>query len=154
VKGINARLAMDWNLPILFIAVEKNKPGHIATLHEALCQLPEIQNIKLILYVEHTVIVDDIADVLWRGCNNLDPKRDHSYGGKNKNILALDGTRKTKKLDGFERDWPNIIVADDATIAAVDQKWVQLGLGEIIISPSIKYKTQLYGGGASVLDVE
>jgi 4-hydroxy-3-polyprenylbenzoate decarboxylase len=154
VKGINARLAKDWNLPILFVGVEKNKPGHIATLHEALCQLPEIQNIKLILYVEHTVIVDDIADVLWRGCNNLDPKRDHSYGGKNKNILALDGTRKTKKLDGFERDWPNIIVADDATIAAVDQKWDQLGLGEIIISPSIKYKTQLYGGGASVLDVE
>ena len=102
--------------------------------------------------MEHTVNADDIADVLWRFCNNLDPKRDHFYGGTAKNILGLDGTRKSKKLDNFDRPWPNIIVADDATIAAVDKKWEKLGLGKIIISPSLRYKTQLYEGGAAVLD--
>ncbi len=104
------------------------------------------------MYVEHTVIAADIADVLWRFCNNLDPKRDHFYGGATKNILGLDGTRKTKKLDNFDRPWPNIIAADKETIAKVDAKWGDLGLGELIISPSLKYSTQLYEGGATVLD--
>ena len=53
-------------------------------------------------------------------------------------------------IDDFDRPWPNIIAADDATIASVDRKWSELGLGELIKSPSLKYKTQLYGGGASV----
>jgi 4-hydroxy-3-polyprenylbenzoate decarboxylase len=57
----------------------------------------------------------------------------------------LDGTRKTPEFDNFQRDWPNIIVADDATIAAVDKKWEQLGLGPFLPSPSLKFKDQMYG---------
>jgi 4-hydroxy-3-polyprenylbenzoate decarboxylase len=64
--------------------------------------------------------------------------------------LGLDGTRKTKELDNFQRDWPNIIVADDATIKAVDKKWKDLGLGTFLSSPSLKFKDQLYGGEAVV----
>ncbi len=64
--------------------------------------------------------------------------------------MGLDGTRKTKEFDQFQRDWPNIIVADDATIASVDQKWEQLGLGTFIPSPSLKFKGQLYGEEAIV----
>ena len=45
-----------------------------------------------------------------------------------KKYPGLDGTRKTKKLDGFDRPWPNIIAADEATIAAVDKKWPDLDL--------------------------
>src|SRR6185369_13728654 len=37
--------------------------------------------------------------------------------------IGFDGTRKTKEFDDFHRDWPNIIVADNATIEAVDEKW-------------------------------
>jgi 4-hydroxy-3-polyprenylbenzoate decarboxylase len=154
ITGINERLAKDWQIPVLFVAVKKDKTGHIATLHENLSKFSGLDNIKIILYVEHTVSVDDIADVLWRHCNNLDPKRDHIYGGNKRNILGLDGTRKTKKLDGFERPWPNIIAADMDTITSVDQKWPELGLGEKINSPSLKYMTQLYGVEAAVLDSE
>ena len=64
----------------------------------------------------HMLSVDglpsSVTDFLWRFCNNLDPKRDHFYGRENKNILGLDGTRKTKSLDSFERPWPNIIASD------------------------------------------
>ena len=154
ISGINEMPARKWQLPVLLVAVRKNKPGHIAALHEKLALQPGMDGIKMILYVEHTINTSDIADVLWRFCNNLDPKRDHFYGGKEKNILGLDGTRKTKKFDNFDRPWPNIIVADDKTMAVVDGKWKDLGLGELIISPSLRYKTQLYGGGATVLDSE
>jgi 4-hydroxy-3-polyprenylbenzoate decarboxylase len=154
IAGINDKPAREWGIPVLFVAVEKNRPHHVAELHTQLCDQPGIDNIKIILYVEHTVKADDIADVLWRFCNNLDPKRDHFYAGKRGNILGLDGTRKTKKLDNFDRPWPNIIVADDKTIADIDKKWDNLGIGKLIISPSLRYKTQLYRGGATVLDNE
>jgi 4-hydroxy-3-polyprenylbenzoate decarboxylase len=152
LTGVNERLATDMKIPVLFAAVAKNRPGHVAALHEQLCGIAALKGIKAILYVEHTVNVYDIADVLWRFCNNLDPKRDHFYSGGAKKILGLDGTRKSKKLDNFDRQWPNIIVADDATIASVDKKWGSLGIGDLIISPSLRYKTQLYEGGASVLE--
>jgi len=152
ITGINEKPAKEWGISVLFVAVEKNRPYHVSELHKNLCVQPGFTGIKMILYVEHTVNADDIADVLWRFCNNLDPKRDNFYGEGN--ILGLDGTRKTKKLDNFDRPWPNIIVADNKTIEAVDKKWSHLGIGEKIISPSLRYKTQLYRGGATVLDSE
>jgi 4-hydroxy-3-polyprenylbenzoate decarboxylase len=103
--------------------------------------------------VEHTVDPNDLPVALCRFCNNLDPKRDHVISKKylseksNKYVacIGFDGTLKTKELDGFYRDWPNIIIADDKTIASVDEKWPRLGLGEFIPSPSLKYKAQMYG---------
>jgi 4-hydroxy-3-polyprenylbenzoate decarboxylase len=151
ITGINDKLAREWGIAVLFIAVKKDKLGHIAGLHEQLCLQPGMEGIRMILYVEHTVDAANIADVLWRFCNNLDPKRDHLYAGPQKNILGLDGTLKSKKWDNFDRPWPNIIAADDKTIAQVDKKWDMLGLGKLIISPSLQYRTQLYGGGAYVL---
>jgi len=152
IAAINDSLARKHDIPVLFVAVKKDKPNHIASLHEALCRLDEIQGIKMILYVEHTVDANDIPDTLWRFCNNLDPRRDHLYGGKDKNILGLDGTRKYKSLDGFERPWPNVIAADEATIKAIDVKWNELGLGALITSPSLKYQHQMYGQEAEVAD--
>ncbi len=152
ITSINYNIAQNLSIPILFVAVNKSRPNHVLELHEKLCEMPELFGLKIILYVEHTVNTEDIADVLWRFCNNLDPKRDHFYSGKEKNILGLDGTRKTKTFDNFDRPWPNIIVADKETIKIVDDKWNSLNIGEKIISPSLRYFTQLYGGGASVLD--
>jgi 4-hydroxy-3-polyprenylbenzoate decarboxylase len=146
IKNINANL-LQWKIPCLFIAVEKDRPNHIRELHESLSWLPGMQQIKMILYVEHTVNTDDIANTLWRFCNNLDPKRDHFITA---DIIGFDGTRKTKELDNFQREWPNIIVADDATISTVDSKWESLRLGPLIPSPSLKYKDQLYGEEAMV----
>ena len=59
--------------------------------------------------------------------------------------MGLDGTIKTKELDGFQRDWPNIIVADDATIAAVDAKWNDLDIGAFLPSPSLKVQRSVAG---------
>ena len=157
VKDVNTAL-LEKGIPVLIIAVEKNRKGHIRELHPQLTDMPELESIKMILYVEPHIDVMDLTVALWRFCNNLDPKRDQlltqrpSYinGDKVYACLGLDGTRKTKELDNFGRDWPNIIVADDATIQVVDAKWNELGLGAFIPSPSLKYKHQLYGNEAAV----
>jgi 4-hydroxy-3-polyprenylbenzoate decarboxylase len=133
-----------------------------------------MNGIKMILYVEHTVDAHDLPVALWRLCNNLDPKRDYilykEQGTRNKGqdeglshvsrltshvssyhaCIGFDGTRKTKEFDDFHRDWPNIIIANDATIKTVDEKWEQLGIGKFILSPSLKFRGQVYGEEAIV----
>ena len=157
IKRVNVLLP-EHGIPCLILAVHKDRPGHVRELHEAICALEASQGIKMILYVEHTVDAADLPVALWRFGNNRDPRRDHiladhpSHTDPRKRVacLGLDGTRKTRELDDFQRDWPNIIVADDATIAAVDRKWNDLGLGNFIPSPSLKFKGQLYGEEAAV----
>jgi 4-hydroxy-3-polyprenylbenzoate decarboxylase len=156
IHSINHQLLAK-DIPVLLVSIEKNRPGHFRALHQLLANRPELGGIKMVLYVEHTVDPQDLSITLWRFCNNLDPKRDSllvridlpdglSYDA----CLGLDGTRKTKELDGFQRDWPNIIVANEQTIQAVDAKWEQLGLGPFLPSPSLKFKAQQYGEEAVV----
>lgn len=158
IKAVNTAL-LQKDIPCLIIAVEKQRAGHIHELHSALVEkIAGMEHVKMVLYVEHTVDPNDLPVALWRFCNNLDPKRDSflaqrpwpGQAGKRMACLALDGTRKTKELDGFQRDWPNIIVAADATIEAVDKKWAELGLGKFIPSPSLKFRHQVYGPEAAV----
>jgi 4-hydroxy-3-polyprenylbenzoate decarboxylase len=142
-------------IPCMIISVKKNRKGHIRELHEKICELIELEAVKIILYVEHTVDATDLPTALWRFCNNLDPKRDNilykkSTHNRYRACMGFDGTRKTKELDDFNRDWPNIIVADNKTIEAVDKKWNELGIGPFISSPSLKFRDQLYGEEAVV----
>lgn len=153
IREVNTNL-IELGIPCILVAVEKNKPGHIREIHHSIASLSLMSSIKMVLYVEHTVDPIDLATSLWRFCNNLDPKRDSflykTNGFPYSACMGLDGTRKTKELDNFQRDWPNIIVADQDTIEKVDKKWSQLGLGAFLPSPSLKYKDQQYGEEAVV----
>lgn len=160
ITEVNTSL-LSKEISVLIISVKKNRKGHVKELHEKVCAVMEVEGIKMILYVEHTVDANDLPTALWRFCNNLDPKRDHylsrqptSDSRQKTNdytaCMGFDGTRKTKEFDDFHRDWPNIIVADDAMIKAIDEKWNNLGIGTFIPSPSLKFKGQLYGEEAVV----
>ncbi len=152
IKQVNAEL-LQKSISIVFISIEKNKKNHVRELSEKIFALPVFQQVKVLIYLDHTVDISDIADAVWRFSNNVDPKRDHfifNADNLNTSHIAFDGTRKTKELDGFERDWPNILASDEATIKRVDEIWNKLGLGKFIPSPSLKYRKQLYKGGAVV----
>jgi 4-hydroxy-3-polyprenylbenzoate decarboxylase len=157
VKEINDSLLKE-DIPCILVSVQKSRPLHIKELNEQIYCLPEMTTVKMVLYVEHTVDVNDLPSALWRFCNNLDPRRDSfvvrpplpGHPDKMGAGIGMDGTLKTRLLDNFERDWPNIIVADDATIKKVDEKWESLNIGPFIASPSHKYKSQMYGEEAVV----
>jgi 4-hydroxy-3-polyprenylbenzoate decarboxylase len=152
IKAVNFSL-VEKQIPVLIISMKKNRKNHVRELHDFMMQQKEIEGIKMILYVEHTVNPNDLAVALWRFCNNVDPRRDHfitkkispADPSKYYACTGFDGTTKTKEFDDFYRDWPNIIVADEATIKSVDEKWDTLGLGEFIPSPSLKFRDQMYG---------
>lgn len=157
IHSVNDQL-LTLEIPVLLIGVQKNRKRHVRELHQAVSDIPELEGVKMILYVEHTVDANDLGVALWRFCNNLDPRRDqylfqqasNDFPGKFTACLGLDGTIKTKEFDDFQRDWPNIIVADDKTIASVDAKWDSLGIGAFLPSPSLKFKGQIYGEEAVV----
>jgi 4-hydroxy-3-polyprenylbenzoate decarboxylase len=157
VHAVNTSLA-ERGIPVLVLSVKKERRGQVGDLHNRLTACAELESIKMILYVEHTVDARDLPVALWRFCNNLDPKRDQhltrraslSDPSRTFSCMGLDGTIKTRELDNFQRDWPNIIVSDDATIRSVDAKWERLGLGPFLSSPSLKFKGQIYGEEAVV----
>jgi 4-hydroxy-3-polyprenylbenzoate decarboxylase len=152
IKAINTSLLAD-SISLVIISIEKNRKDHVRQAAEKLFARKEFQNVKVLLFVEGTVDALDIPDSIWRFANNIDPKRDHYIiQGEKSSHVVFDGTRKTKQFDGFQRDWPNILVSDDATIKKIDSIWSQLNLGPFIPSPSLKYKKQMYGYGAVVSD--
>ena len=153
IVDINTNLLSE-DISIVLISINKNRTNHIREITDTLFQKEEFKYVKVILFVEGSVDVNEIADSVWRFTNNIDPKRDHYIFTDNNKIshIAFDGTRKTKELDGFQRDWPNVLASDDTTIAKIDSIWDKLGLGALISSPSLKYKKQMYGTGAVVRD--
>ena len=156
IVGMNATLLRQ-GINAVFISVKKNRPNHIRELNEQLFKEPIFAHVKFIFYLEEVADVNDLKDAIWRFANNLDPRRDsfviHDSGNGTSHI-GMDGTRKTKAFDNFERDWPNILAMDEATMNSVDQKWDKLGLGKFIESPSRKYVKQLYPGGAVAEEVD
>jgi 4-hydroxy-3-polyprenylbenzoate decarboxylase len=99
-------------------------------------------SVKIVVFIDKQIDTKNLFNVTWTASNHIDPMRDHVIDN---NILFLDGTKKTKAIDGFERQWPNPVVMDEETIKKIDSKWSELGLGEFIDSPSNYYKPQMSG---------
>lgn len=164
IKQVNDSL-LKLNVSLIFISVEKNKKNHIKELSKQIADGGLLKNVKVVIFLEHTMDINDTADAVWRFSNNVDPKRDHfihetntqpnqgtSHKTQTSNLkpitIFFDGTRKTLDYDEFSRDWPNILASDIKTIERIDTIWTKLGLGDFIKSPSLKYRQQLYDGGA------
>jgi len=136
-----------------FLLIRLKKEKDVARLiSKQILEQGLINDVKFLIFIEEVAVVGDYADVVWRVANNVDPARDCFYQnnaqGKKYPVLIIDALRKTLEDDGFERDWPNIVTMDQKTIEMVDARWEEYGIGSFIESPSVKYRKQLYKGGA------
>jgi len=147
-------IGMD--IPCLLLSIKKNRSKQVKKMTDSLFESSALRGIKMILVVDDYVDVQDISSTLWQVCNNFDPKRDSFVeeeildNGKQRAMIIIDGTRKTKEHDNFQRDWPNIIVSNPDTIETIDSKWETLGLGEFVPSPSLKFRKSVFGDEAHV----
>jgi 4-hydroxy-3-polyprenylbenzoate decarboxylase len=138
---------VDMNLPVhgvfhnlAIIAIKKEYPAHARKVMHALWGLGQMMFTKTLIVVDHDVNVHDLSEVTWIAGNHMDPKRDtvfvegpvdvldHAapmlgYGSK----FGIDATRKWRS-EGFEREWPGVIVMDDKTKKYIDSIWEKLGL--------------------------
>ena len=153
IKSVNMSLVEN-GIELAFIAIEKNRSNHLKEIAGKVSALKKFNDVKVLIFLDHTIDVHDTADAVWRFSNNVDPKRDHHIippvREGEATHLVLDATRKTKAFDNFQRDWPNILASDQRTISRIDEIWDRLSLGPLIESPSRKYSMQLYKGGAVV----
>ena len=138
---------VDINLPVeavfhnlMIVSIKKSYPGQARKVMHAIWSLGQAMFTKCIVVVDEDCDVQNIAEVVLRVANNIDPERDiqftlgpldsldhaarlPNYGSK----MGIDATRKWK-AEGFERPWPAMIEMDRATKAKVDAMWSRLGL--------------------------
>jgi 4-hydroxy-3-polyprenylbenzoate decarboxylase len=137
----------DMNLPVhgvfhnlAIVSIKKEYPGHARKVMHGLWGMGQMMFTKALIVVDHTVNVQDLAEVTWVVGNHIDPKRDvvfvegpvdvldHAapiagYGSK----MGIDATVKWR-TEGFERDWPQPIIMDEATKKYIDSIWEKLGI--------------------------
>jgi 4-hydroxy-3-polyprenylbenzoate decarboxylase len=139
---------VDYHMPaegifhnLVFVSIKKDYPGQAYKVMNALWGQGLMSLAKLLIVVDHWVNVRDPKEAWWVALNNIDPQRDsrftmgpidvldHSsrtftYGSK----LGIDATKKLPE-EGFDREWPGLILMDDDTKRRVDALWPSLGLG-------------------------
>lgn len=149
LREVNLRLIAA-GIPVWIGRFEKSQPRHGLRLGEALAQHPAFAGVKVLLLIDGEMPVQDLGDVFWRFANNTDMRRDAKVveDAAERPHLVLDASTKTAALDGFTRDWPNVIVMSDEIITRVDGRWAEYDLGPFIPSPSLKYRPLVQGRGA------
>jgi 4-hydroxy-3-polyprenylbenzoate decarboxylase len=151
ITAYNSALAAK-GVSLLLLSLKKSRKGHCKQLARSLAEKPELKQIKFFIFLDPEVNLNYVGDAVWRFCNNADVKRDsliiEAENDQSFSQIFIDGTRKTKEHDGFERDWPNVLVSNEETIQKIDALWKELDLGPFIPSPSLRYKDQVYGKGA------
>jgi len=95
---------------------------------------------KIVIVVDEDCDVQDLAEVVLRATNNIDPERDiqftlgpvdsldhasrlPNFGSK----MGIDATRKWK-AEGFTRPWPEMLEMPAEVKSRVDAKWKKLGI--------------------------
>ena len=150
IKAIRSDLLLQ-GISMVIIAVKKTKKQQIRTIAAELLGKGHVINVKFILFIDDRVDLSSLPEIVWISANNIDPMRDCFYiellPGIKIPTLCIDGTRKTRELDDFNRDWPNIIVMDDETITRIDHRWDSLRLGPFIASPSLQFKSLVINSG-------
>lgn len=112
------------------------------------CHQSDVQHsASMVIIFDDNVDLNDTETCIWLAGNNIDISRDCYM---EHNCLYIDATTKHKGHKGFSRPFPNIVCASDATIQQVDDMWNKLGLGELIASPSLRYKNLVQTGKAAI----
>ncbi len=76
-------------------------------------------------------------DLLWLAAANTDPRRDLTRWHE---TLILDARSKRPGIEGNPARFPNVATSLTETIRLVDNRWAEYGLGELIPSPSRRYR--------------
>jgi 4-hydroxy-3-polyprenylbenzoate decarboxylase len=138
---------VDVNLPVegifhnlMIVSIRKSYPGHARKVMNGIWALGQAMFTKCIVVVDEDVNVQNIADVVLKVFNHIDPERDiqftlgpvdsldhasrlPNFGSK----MGVDATRKWP-TEGFNRPWPDEILMDLKTKELVDRKWKEFGI--------------------------
>jgi 4-hydroxy-3-polyprenylbenzoate decarboxylase len=138
---------VDVNLPaegvfhnLMIVSIRKSYAGHARKVMSGIWAMGQAMFTKCIVVVDEDCDVQDVAEVLLRTANNIDPERDiqftlgpvdsldhasrlPNFGSK----MGIDATRKWA-AEGFTRPWPEMLEMPAEVKARVDAMWSKLGI--------------------------
>ena len=85
-------------------------------------------------------------ELLWIAAANTDPNRDLALV---ENRLTIDARAKVPGVANNPARFPNVVTSTEDVIELVDSRWEEYGIGEMIPSPSRKYRKLLLSNKAS-----
>ena len=139
---------VDVNLPpegvfhnLMIVSIRKSYAGHARKVMSGIWALGQAMFTKCVIVVDEDCDVQDLAEVVLRVTNNIDPERDiqftlgpvdsldhasrlPNYGSK----MGIDATRKWA-AEGFTREWPQMLAMPAEVKARVEKIVKDLGLG-------------------------
>ena len=138
---------VDMHLPvegvfhnIAIISIKKRYAGHARKMMQAIWGTGQLMFTKIVIVVDEDVDVQNLPEVVWRVTANIDPKRDAVFADGITDVLdhasdliglsgklGFDATRKWPE-EGFTREWPEVLVMDEAVKRRVDEIWPKLGI--------------------------
>lgn len=136
------KVLREWTA--VFAVAERGEVDFKEIAH-SLFKYNTVKGIKFLVLFD---ALGDTPDLIWLMGNNTDAVRDTAIVD---GVLVIDARAKVGGLNGFGREWPNIVTMDKATIELVDRKWASYGIGKFIQSPSRKYHQFVQNEGARVL---
>jgi len=138
---------VDINLPpegvfhnLMIVSIKKSYAGQARKVMNGIWAMGQAMFTKCIIVVDEDCDVQDVAEVVLRTTNNIDPERDiqftlgpvdsldhasrlPNYGSK----MGIDATRKWA-VEGFTRPWPEMLTMSAEVKAKVDAMWKKLGI--------------------------
>ena len=85
------------------------------------------------------------SDLLWLAAANTDPRRDIEV---KEGVVVIDARSKRPGYGRNPRRFPNVVTSSVETINLVDSRWAEYGIGELVASPSRKYRELLLSDNA------
>lgn len=135
VALFDTRFVEEYGLLLLF--AEECRPLEVDV--EAYLKHNNISGMKYIALFDYQAAgTMTMNDLLWLAMANSDPRRDVNIlaGGE----LCLDARSKHPGVGENPARFPNVVMSSTDTIHKVDERWTEYGLGEMIESPSRKYR--------------
>ncbi len=138
---------VDVNLPpegvfhnLMIVSIRKSYAGHARKVMNGIWAMGQAMFTKCIVVVDEDCDVQDVAEVVLRATNNIDPERDiqftlgpvdsldhasrlPNFGSK----MGIDATRKWP-AEGFTRPWPAMLTMEPEVKARVDALWKKMGI--------------------------
>ena len=134
---VRSELLEEWSTLLLFADNE---------LEMDFAEIAKAADCNYIVVFDRRAMGLSPEELLWLGAANTEPTRDITLYGS---TLIIDARAKLPKANSENPlRWPNVVTADEATIAMVDEKWSEYGIGDILPSPSKHYSSLKLSEGA------
>ncbi|MBE9488300.1 MAG: menaquinone biosynthesis decarboxylase [Bacteroidetes bacterium] len=133
----------DWSVIILKVARDVD----FKVLAKCFIETNKVKGVKFILMFDKNVPIADYSTLMWLLGNNCDAVRDTAVVY---NTLVFDARAKFGGINGFSREWPNVVTMNKETIELVDKRWKDYNIGDFIESPSKKHQQLVWNDAEKV----